>query len=371
MEHMCVTIAPVRLSYRQRQPTKMSHYKKPVTPPSLVYYFLKEPNSNSNSNSNMPEPAKKGTSFDAFSSVDKLVSKPILGSDGAASWQEFRKDNTQIFNPRKTSNAPLAPLKKADKLGSGMSSWHEERAREQASRAEDGSAALGAGYTNFRQKDGQDEALARKDRKRIEQRLRPDNQEYYLAAKTFEGWKWDYVFTTKDRRTGYYWDGRDSLKRLKGELPADAGPKQESNDNETADNGDAKRERPSGEGEGDTQQQPPPAKKKKKRKKTAPVIVDDPNNPLEQVQAAIRKRNERLGLANNLSNNDGLPDGWEAAPDPSTGNIYYFHRASGTRQWDKPKVESLPEGWNVANDSTGKQYYYHTSGETRWEKPTA
>jgi hypothetical protein len=30
-------------------------------------------------------------SFDAFKKVDELVSKPVLGSDGAASWQSFRK----------------------------------------------------------------------------------------------------------------------------------------------------------------------------------------------------------------------------------------------------------------------------------------
>ena len=88
------------------------------------------------------------------------------------------------------------------------------------------------------------------------------------------------------------------------------------------------------------------------------------------MQAAIRKRNERLGL---VANNPDLPPGWEMAPDPSTGKPYYFHRASGERSWEKPKApdNKLPDGWNVANDPAGKQYYYHTSGETRWEKPTA
>lgn len=313
------------------------------------------------------------SSFDAFSSVDKLVSKPILGSDGAASWQDFRKDNKKVFS--KTSNAPLAPLKKADKLGSGMSSWKEEREREEEARTAEGAAALGDGYTNFRKKDGQEEAMANKDRKRIEQRIRPENKEYYLIAKTFEGWKWDYVFTTKGRKTGYYWDGRDSLKRLKGELPANAGPPTSSStpDKETADV-DGKRDRDASETDGDgTVDNAKQAKKKKKRKKNAaPVIVEDPNNPLEQVQAAIRKRNERLGLVDN--NTTDLPPGWEMAPDPSTGKSYYFHRASGERSWEKPKMPNnngLPDGWSVANDPSGKQYYYHTSGETRWEKPAA
>ncbi|CAB9498031.1 WW domain [Seminavis robusta] len=323
----------------------------------------------------MPEPQPQ-SSYDAFNSVDKLVSKPILGSDGAASWQEFRNDNKKTIYKNKESSAPLAPLKKADKLGSGLTSWSEERSREEVARQEAGHAELGKGYTNFKAKN--EDPQARKEKKRIEERRRPDNIEYFLPAKAFDGWKWDYIFTTKeDRGTGYYWDGSDSLKRLKGELPATAGPDNliTSLQKNTTDDTDeavstttttttAGKHNRSTEGGDDEQVK---AKKKKKRKKAAPVIVDDPNNPLEQVQAAIRKRNERLGI----SNDDGLPDGWEAAPDPSTGKVYYFHRQSGTRQWEKPKNERLPEGWNVAQDkTTGKTYYFHTSGETRWEKPT-
>lgn len=320
-----------------------------------------------------PEPPSKKTpsSFDAFNNVDKLVSKPILGSDGAASWQDFRKDNKKAFS--KTSNAPLAPLKKSDKLGSGMSSWKEEREREQEARKAEGAAALGDGYTVFRKKDGKEEAMANKDRKRIEQRIRPENKEYYLMAKTFEGWKWDYVFTTRDHRVGYFWDGWDSLKRLKGELPAKARPSSATTTTEKESlAGTGKRSQDAShitsDESGDNVKQ---AMKKKKRKKNAPpVIIEDPNNPLEQVQAAIRKRNERLGL---VTSNSDLPPGWEMAPDPSTGKSYYFHRASGERSWEKPKTpdNDLPDGWDVASDPSGKQYYYHTSGETRWEKPAA
>jgi WW domain len=323
-----------------------------------------------------PQP-KPSDAYDAFNAVDQLVSKSILGSDGAASWQEFRNNNRKtIYN--KVSTAPLAPLKKADKLGTGLASWDEERKREEQVRKDGGYDALGTGYTTFKAKT--EDPQVRKERKRIEARRRPDNAEYFIPAKTFAGWKFDYIFTTKDDRgTGYYWDGMDSLKKLKGELPAVAGPgnlvtnstapaaeedNQHNDDDEDEQAATGKHERSSN----DLEEEESKPKKKKKRKKSAPVIIDDPNNPLEQVQEAIRKRNMRLGLGS-----EGLAEGWEAAPDPSTGKIYYFHRQSGTRQWERPKnsnVESLPEGWSVAQDkNTGKEYYYHTSGETRWEKP--
>jgi hypothetical protein len=98
---------------------------------------------------------------------------------------------------------------------------------------------------------------------------------------------------------------------------------------------------------------------------------------MEQVQAIIQQRNQKL------MGGSPLPEGWEAATDPSTGKVYYFHRASGERSWEKPKVGnnsssnaddiiilSLPDGWKSAIDqSSGKTYYYHTNGETKWEKP--
>lgn len=305
----------------------------------------------------MPEPKKTNDAYDAFNSVDKLVSKPVLGSDGAASWKNFRKENKTIY--AKTSSAPLAPLKKSDKLGAGMSSWEDERKREEEARLESGAAALGEGYTNFRAKNGQEEALMRKEKKRIEKRLRPDKSEYFLPAKAFEGWKWDYIFTTKDRGTGYYWDGMDSLKRQNGQLSADAGPKSSAN------NAQAEGEEESANKRTATDGTKEPRQKKKKRKKTCPEIVDDPNNPLEQVQAAIRSRNERLGLTQ-----DDLPAGWETASDPTTKVVYYYHRESGTRQWEKPKTDPLPDGWSVAKDQNGKPYYFHReSGTRQWEKP--
>ncbi len=297
----------------------------------------------------MAPPNKATSSFDAFSKVDELVSKPVIGSEGAASWQSFRKDH----QPKHPSAAPKAPLKKADKLGTGFSSWEEEREHESKIRKEAGHASTNAGYSNFRVKHDKAEAANKKRKVQIEKRIRPDDKEYYLPFKTFVGWKFDYVFTTKNGSTGYYWDGMDSIKKENGEL--------KTTPVETETTTASK----------DPSEDAGPSKKKKKRKKNkGPTFVHDPKNPMEQMQAILQQRNQRMGTADD---NALLPNGWEAAKDPSTGNTYYFHRASGQRSWEKPKVESnndLPEGWKPAVDpASGKTYYHHTSGKTTWTKP--
>jgi hypothetical protein len=290
---------------------------------------------------------KPASAYEAFSSVDELVAKPVLGSDGAAAWQDFRKNVRRP--PSSSSVAPTAPLKQADRAA-GFASWQQEREHESAVREDAGEASLHAGYTEFERKHRGDEEgpLSAKERKRIERRRRPEDSEYFLPAPAWAGWKWDYVFTTRDRGTGYYWDGTDSLKKLRGELtgepPAEA----------------AKRsKRPAAEDEGE------PKQKKKKKKKRAPVIVDDPNNPLEQVAAVLQQRRELQAQ---------LPPGWEAAQDSVTKKTYYYNRQTGERTWEAPLPEEpLPEGWQSAKDaSTGKEYYYNAAtGETRWERPTS
>jgi hypothetical protein len=287
-------------------------------------------------------------SYDAFSSVDKLVAKPVVGSDGAAAWQDFRKETKMSAH---TSVAPSMPLKKTDRLSAA--SFGEERLVEDRVRNETGEAAVGEGYTTFRRKNTAEEAASRKKRKQIENRIRPDEKKYYIAATAFEGWKFDYVFTTRDRGTGYYWDGHDSIKKLNGEELPEA----------TEASSEVVME----------QDEKPKRKKKKEKEAAAPVIVDDPNNPMEQVANAIRRRNEALHAAPL-----GLAAGWEVAVDPSCGKTYYFCRTTGERQWDRPTAASstaaalsLPPGWSVAKDaSTGKEYFYHTSGETKWERPS-
>ena len=292
---------------------------------------------------------KRKSAYDAFNAVDKLVAKPVVGSDGAASWQQFRKNNKQYTSKLGSSVAPTAPLKAVDRA-TGMKTWQEERLNEAKIRESSGDASLNAGYTTFQNKNAAEEAAARKKRKLIEARVRPDDKEYFVPTKSFQGWKFDYVFTTKDRGTGYYWDGMDSVKRLRGELKEIPPTSTQADDeiNESCDKVTST--------EGTT--------KKKKRKKEGPVIVDDPSNPMEQVAVVLQQRNYQ---------SETLPVGWEAAKDPTSGKVYYYNRTSGERQWDKPEVKeaTLPEGWSIAKDpTTGKEYYYHEkTKETRWERP--
>lgn len=303
---------------------------------------------------------KSLSSMGAFSKVDDLVSKPVLGSDGAASWQEFRKDHKQQYRP---SVAPKAPLKKADKLGTGLSSWEDEQRHEDQIRKVAGDAATGAGYTQFKQKNNAEEAQERKRMKMVESRTRPDDKDYFIPGKTFSGWKFDYVFTTRPNYgTGYYWDGMDSIKKLRGEeLPEEQPAKKAKvHDNDQKnDTNYADVEKP---------------KKKKRKKLQGPVIVNDPTNPLEQIAAVIQKRQQLL-----TGQDPTLQQGWEVAKDPFTGKPYYFNRATGEQTWEKPTADPdagkddapLPEGWEAVTDkSTGKVYYFNrSSGERSWEKP--
>jgi hypothetical protein len=309
--------------------------------------------------------SSKGTSgvkssFDAFAKVDAIVSKPVLGSDGAASWQDFRKDIKGAAH--RPSAAPKAPLKKMDRLGTGFTSWEEERSNEDRVRKESGHVVAGSGYTTFKKKNSSEEAAERKRVKNVEARIIPEDKDFFIPSKTFAGWKFDYIFSTRpDRGTGYFWDGTDSIKRLRGELPEE----------ETS--------ATKNDGEGETNEEEAVKPKKKKRKKSAgPVILTDPNNPMEQLAGVIQRRNQKLGGVADPT----LPAGWEAAKDPTSCKTYYFQRATGERSWEKPQPPSaeiskvtpedaLPGGWTAATDkASGKHYYYNASGETRWDRPS-
>lgn len=299
--------------------------------------------------------------YDAIGAVDELVRKPVLGSDGAASWQQFRQTNVHArkYHLSRPSVAPTAPVKPT----ASFKSWQEEREYESNERKTSGAAPLYAGYTTFKDtKQAVAEEAARKKRaKQIEERRRPDDVPYFLSAETFQGWKFDYVFTTRDRSTGYYWDGMDSVKKLRGELKEP--PAVEGSTTSTRNSTRSKRETPSTDDLDDST----PKKKKKMRKKVleGPVIVDDPNNPLEQVAAALQKKNQR--------ETTNLPPGWETAVDSTSKKTYYYNVQTGERAWERPGngVPRLPEGWSAARDPTsGKEYYYHAATkETRWEKP--
>lgn len=312
-----------------------------------------------------PNKPPKASSHGVFSSVDELVSKPVLGSDGAASWQAFQNETKKTVRP---SAAPRAPLKKADKLGTGLTTWDDEKAHEDQVRKDAGHASANEGYTVFKKKGSDEEAVERKKRAAVEAKIRPDDSEYFLPSKTFEGWKFDYVFTTRTYGTGYYWDGSDSVKELNGELKRDGdADRKDRHNNADEKNGEEGR----------------PKKKKKRKVVKGPVIVSDPNNPMEQVHAMLQKRNQQqqmMWAGSSALGETPLPLGWEAAKDPFSGKTYYFHRPTGERKWEKPAEEpvkpkpdeeDMPIGWESAKDKDGKTYYFHRgAGKASWEKPT-
>ena len=353
------------------------------------------------------------SSYSAFNDVDETVAKAVLGSDGAARWQDF-KSTAKL--KQTSSVAPAIPLKKLDRA-LGTTSINDERRTEAKVRADAGTAALGSGYTQFKRKTDMEEVAERKRRKLVLARTRPKDERYFLDVSVFEGHKHDYVFTTKDRGTGYYWDGNDSIRKELGKPPitslgvGGAAPSEDGTYSAI---------------DGGSSGAPAPdnvkSKKKKKKKKTKaelpfynPNEDDDPFNPMAQVAQAIKRRNEILGRAPTLAaeadrSNSRLDasvlgasirlpsssvtssapsvessavlepsvasDGWKSAVDASSGKTYFFNRKTNERTWTKPVPSkeadvALPEGWNVATDkASGKVYYYHTDGSTSWTKPT-
>jgi WW domain len=291
------------------------------------------------------------SAYDAFASVDQLVAKPVLGSDGAASWQEFRKE-TKII--QRESTAPGLQIKRSDRLGTGFRTLEEERENENKVRMESGESAQGSGYTSFKRKQNSEEVAQRKQRRLAEKRIRPDKIPYFITSQTFIGYKFDYIFTTRDGSTGYYWDGMDSYKKVMGlDISEELIETTPNNENAKTISSEVVR-----------------AKKKVEKKKLSiapPSLSIDSFNPREQVANAIRLQMEqRKRLPPNFVD---LPEGWETALDPSSGKEYYFHRLTNQKQWERPEFD-LPEGWKSAKDvATGKTYYYHSNGETRWTKP--
>jgi hypothetical protein len=308
--------------------------------------------------------------YDVFNAVDQLVAKPVLGSDGASAWQDFKSQNEHTSSlQRKQSVAPTAPLKAADR-SAGFSSWHQERQNEVVVRALMGNAPLGAGYTDFKQKP--EDAAQRKRHKQIEARVRPDDVPYFVSSSGaeggFSGWKFDYIFTTRDRGTGYYWDGMDSVKKMRGELD----PQRNDNKPEVASSLSSSvpptTSRPDNDSEADPTEKM--TKKKKRKKLAGPVFVNDPNNPLEQVAAALQRR-QSTSTTDLL-----LPPGWQAAMDTTSKSTYYYNTKTGERSWERPGGDAstnLPDGWSLTLDVvSGRDYYYNAdTKETRWDKPPA
>jgi len=395
--------------------------------------------------------SQKKSSYTVFSEIDALVSKPVLGSDGAASWQEFQKQSVSSNDgggeggggystsliARSRGTAPHMPVKRADRLGSGFHSIADERAHETKVREEAGDASLGSGYTVFKRRRGKDEDAAQAEEKRtkmIVERVRPEGAIYFIKADTFDGWKEDYVFTTKvGRGSGYYWDGMDSAKKLLLTGDNNADDDAYTNANTNAEYLHVKRQK--------KKKKTKKSKKTKKNESATPSTTttlteqlhqpSDSNNPMEQVQNALRRRNEilskppavlglnpttttsiqsehertemnaltattSLGIIPTVTDNppssssplsshtigaDMASQGWEMSTDPVSGKSYYFNRSTGERRWDDPLPHDkssassspppLPDGWNKAKDSkSGRDYYYHhASKKTSWDRP--
>lgn len=312
-------------------------------------------------------PSEKETNsvdaYDVFHKVDELVSKPVTGSTQALHWQTFR--NAHKTETRSShSAAPTAPLSKSQRAA-GFASWKDEQEHETRLRQQRNEAPLHQGYTTFQETQQPSSALTKKQIKCISNKIRPDDKEYFIPAATFQGSKFDYVFTTRpERGTGYYWDGSDSLKQLHKRLSSKDGAEREEG-TEMAKN---KRQEV-----GDTTkgQENKPVRTKKPRIQ-APTTVEISNHPLEQINAMLQSRQKELLT---------LPPGWEQAIDVATKQPYYFNRATGERSWEKPKcVNTLnpthssntagESDWLSAMDAvTGKTYYYNAAGETRWDDP--
>ena len=362
------------------------------------------------------------SSHAAFAAVDSMVSKQVHGSDNTASWQSFQNESKSSLRSKgamSTGAAPVMPIKRADRLGTGMQSRDDEKRHENQIRKEAGQAPVGSGYTAFKRKVDHEAVASAKRAKLVADRVRPDDVRYYIAAETFQGWKEDYVFTTKDRGTGYYWDGMDSLKKQlglsSGGPSSGVVPETKAKVDDAIGSNDALPE--------DTAATKKKRKKKKKSKSKdgtdgTTVVEDDSNNPMDQIAAAIQRRNQAMmyppgsvgraaaagGVADaNAAAADaigltgsGLPSqvtalaakGWEKTTDPSSGKEYYFNRSTGKTKWNNPLLEkkeksmedtakpsegdeALPDGWAATKDaSTGKTYYYHAaSGKTQWTKP--
>jgi WW domain len=337
--------------------------------------------------------SSSSSAYTAYNAVDELVAKPVFGSDGAKKWQSFAQATQKQHHVQSNSVAPTAPLKAIDRA-TGFTSWKEEREYSNQIRQSDDQTknTTSSVYTNFTQKASHNNIdMSSKERKRIERRIIGENQEYFIPSPTFAGWKFDYIFTTRmeTHGTGYYFDGTDSLKLLNGLISNDDIPSSArvlsiaSSDSVDA----AKKRSAPASGENTDEASAVNAnahasKKKKKTKNLAPIIVNNPNHPLEQIAAILAQRQPQ-------SSSELLPMGWECAKDGTTGKTYYFNRTTGERTWEPPQsVPTVPIsatnnnstnnndakslGWNVAKDPTsGKEYYYNTqTGETSWEKPT-
>eukprot|EP00929_Paragymnodinium_shiwhaense_P079859 TRINITY_DN41628_c0_g1_i1.p1 TRINITY_DN41628_c0_g1~~TRINITY_DN41628_c0_g1_i1.p1 ORF type:complete len:1389 (+),score=315.31 TRINITY_DN41628_c0_g1_i1:133-4299(+) len=101
---------------------------------------------------------------------------------------------------------------------------------------------------------------------------------------------------------------------------------------------------------------------------------------------------QRIAAQSGKQASSQLPEGWESVVDPSSGKVYYANRRTGESSWDMPALkvqskppavaaaapalqapDSLPEGWETAVDPASGQVYYanRKTGQSSWTRPAA
>ena len=261
----------------------------------------------------------------------------------------------------------------------------------------------------------------------MEERTRPDDVPYFIKPKrsdmnanvnanvngdngnrngvhvhevTFEGWKEDYVFTTRDGMTGYFWDGMDSFRKLleKGNSNGDGDDNGNVNDNGRYGHAIINNSSASFGGYNKVATKKVKTKKKKKKKQSKDENVTNVN---ANVNTNVNTN------AGNVQTDAGLPMGWSSAVDPSSNKTYYYNVQLNQTVWEKPKsagkvevevhvqhannasesagndnengkekrsglqAQSTNNGWEEAKDpNSGKTYYFHRAlNKTTWERP--
>lgn len=311
------------------------------------------------------------SSHSAFAKVDEMVKKAVHGSDGAISWQTFRKNHQDQKSLKRLGTvAPQMPVKVRDRKNTGLENFEQERLHEAQMRQQHNPSAAPVGeYVDYK---GEAQRLAdqKQHAKLLElakKRVRPEHAMYFIKADTFQGSKKDYIFTTQSSYgTGYYWDGMDSaLEAMEGKLSSTFAKEE--------DNPMNKKNKTNPDTESSTVAQ----------EITMSTSLSTRDRAMEQVAAAIARRQQPT-----MNDEQLAAAGWASALDPSSGKTYYYNIATKETKWEYPLTteivhtitstdnvrtttegSSLPEGWKSAKDASGREYFYHASGKTTWDRP--
>merc|ERR1712039_172045 len=97
------------------------------------------------------------------------------------------------------------------------------------------------------------------------------------------------------------------------------------------------------------------------------AVIQDARNAGIKLSNYTAEFGQRLGFhlqasaASSSSSPGPLPEGWEEANDPATGNPYYFNRATNEVRWERPLPASgggapaLVDSSQVVDRTAGKQ----------------